>query len=55
MSANGIGKWEVGYVSDVIGAGNTLVIGGFVSIIVVLIIWYGLSGIRKYSYVEENI
>ena len=54
MSANGIGKWEVGYVSDVIGAGNTLVIGGFVSIIVVLIIWYGLSGIRKYSYVEEN-
>ena len=55
MSANGIGKWEVGYVSDVIGAGNTLVIGGFVSIIVVLIIWYGVSGIRKYSYVEENI
>ena len=54
MSANGIGKWEVGYVSDVIGAGNTLIIGGFVSIIVVLIIWYGLSGIRKYSYVEEN-
>ena len=54
MSANGIGKWEVGYVSDVIGAGNTLIIGGFVSIIVVFIIWYGLAGIRKYSYVEEN-
>ena len=52
MTANGIGKWEVGIMSDFIGAGNTMVLGGVVSILVVLIIWYGLSGVRKYSYEE---
>jgi len=52
MSANGIGKWEVGIMSDYIGAGNTMILGGVVSIFVVLIIWYGLSGVRKYNYSE---
>lgn len=53
MSANGIGKWEVAIMSDYIGAGNTMILGGFVSILVVLIIWYALSGVRKYSYQED--
>ena len=52
MSANGIGKWEVGIMSDYIGAGNTMIVGGAVSIFVVLIIWYALSGVRKYEYSE---
>ena len=39
--------------SDYIGAGNTMILGGFVSILVVLIIWYALSGVRKYSYQED--
>ena len=52
MSANGIGKWEVGIMSDYIGAGNTMILGGVVSIFVVLIIWYALSGVRKYQYSE---
>ena len=54
MSANGIGKWEVGIMSDAIGAGNTMVLGGVVSILVVLLIWYGLTGVRKYEYVDQN-
>ena len=53
MSANGIGKWEVAIMSDYIGAGNTMILGGFVSILVVLIIWYALSGVRKYTYQED--
>lgn len=54
MSANGIGKWEVGIMSDKIGAGDTMILGGVVSILVVLLIWYGLSGVRKYQYVDED-
>ena len=54
MSANGFGKWEVGIMSDAIGAGNTMVLGGVVSIIVVLVIWYGISGVRKYEYIESG-
>ena len=54
MSANGIGKWAVGIMSDTIGAGDTMILGGVVSIFVVLLIWYGLSGVRKYQYTEEN-
>jgi predicted MFS family arabinose efflux permease len=54
MSANGIGKWEVGIMSDTIGAGDTMILGGVVSIFVVLLIWYGLSGVRKYQYIEED-
>ena len=40
--------------SDAIGAGNTMVLGGAVSIIVVLVIWYGISGVRKYEYIESG-
>ena len=54
MSANGFGKWEVGIMSDTIGAGNTMILGGVVSILVVLVIWYGLSGVRKYEYIEAE-
>ncbi|MBN19196.1 MAG: hypothetical protein CL758_06985 [Chloroflexi bacterium] len=54
MSANGFGKWEVGIMSDAIGAGNTMVLGGVISIIVVLVIWYVLSGVRQYEYIESD-
>jgi predicted MFS family arabinose efflux permease len=54
MSANGIGKWEVGIMSDSIGAGDTMILGGVVSILVVLLIWYGLSGVRKYQYIDKD-
>ena len=48
MSANNIGTFEVGFMSEKIGAGNTLVFGGVVAVIVVLIIWAAWKGIREY-------
>ena len=50
MSANNIGTFEVGYMSSRIGAGNTMLLGGAVSVIVVLTIWRLISGLRNYRY-----
>jgi hypothetical protein len=50
MSANNIGTFEVGYMSSRIGAGNTMLLGGAVSVIVVLAIWRLISGLRNYRY-----
>lgn len=50
MAANNIGTFEVGYMSDRIGAGNTMLLGGTVSICVVLIVWRVISGLRNYRY-----
>ena len=50
MSANNIGTFEVGFVSSRIGAGNTFLLGGVVSVIVVTAVWRLISGIRNYRY-----
>ena len=43
---------EVAFVSAAIGAGATMVLGGFIGIAVVGIIWVAIPGIRRYEYVE---
>jgi predicted MFS family arabinose efflux permease len=50
MSANNLGTFEVGFMSQQIGAGNTLVLGGVVGVVVVLMVWRFLRGIREYRY-----
>lgn len=52
MSANNIGQMEVAFVSAAIGAGATMVLGGFVGIGVVIAIWFAVPGVRKYEYSE---
>ena len=50
MSANNIGTFEVGYMSSRIGAGNTMLLGGAISVVVVLSVWRFVSGLRNYRY-----
>ena len=50
MSANNLGTFEVGYMSDAIGAGQTMILGGVVAIIVIIIVWHFVKGIREYRY-----
>ena len=50
MSANNIGQVEVGMLSAIIGAGQTMLIGGVLSVLFVLIVWRFLPGIRQYRY-----
>ena len=50
MAANNIGTFEVGFMSDRIGAGNTMLLGGTVSVCVVLLVWRLISGLRNYRY-----
>ncbi|MDP7612839.1 MAG: MFS transporter [Dehalococcoidia bacterium] len=50
MTANGIGQAEVGFMSDVIGASNTMLLGGAISLIATLVIWWLIKGIRLYRY-----
>jgi|TARA_B100001013_G_scaffold184932_1_gene111510 MFS family permease len=50
MSANNIGTFEVGYMSSRIGAGNTMLLGGVVSVLVVIAVWRLISGLRNYRY-----
>ena len=50
MSANNIGTFEVGYMSSRIGAGNTMLLGGVVSVMVVIAVWRLISGLRNYRY-----
>lgn len=52
MSANNIGQMEVAFVSAAIGAGATMVVGGFVGIAVVAVIWVVVPGVRRYEYTE---
>ena len=52
MTANGIGQAEVGFMSEIIGAGNTMIFGGIVSIIATILIWWLVRGIRQYRYSE---
>ena len=50
MGANNLGQVEVGMLSAAIGAGQTMVIGGVLSVLFVLMVWRFLPGIRKYRY-----
>ena len=50
MSANNLGTLEVGVMSQQIGAGNTMILGGVIALAVVLIIWRTVRGIREYRY-----
>ncbi|MDA1280165.1 MAG: MFS transporter, partial [Chloroflexi bacterium] len=52
MGANNVGQMEVAFLSAAIGAGATMVIGGFVAIAVVAIIWVAVPGVRRYEYTE---
>jgi MFS family permease len=50
MAANNIGTFEVGFMSERIGAGNTMLLGGAVSVCVVLLVWRLITGLRNYRY-----
>ena len=50
MTANNLGTFEVGFMSEAIGADKTLILGGAVGIVVVLIVWAMVRGIRDYRY-----
>jgi predicted MFS family arabinose efflux permease len=52
MSANGIGQFEVGVMSGMIGADKTMYLGGVISIAVVFLVWWLVKGIRQYRYME---
>ena len=54
MGANHLGQAEVGAMSGAIGAGNTMVLGGAVAIVVVLLVWQYIPGVRKYEYTEHD-
>ena len=50
MSANNLGTFEVGFMSEQIGADRTMILGGMISVIVVIAIWRLVRGIREYRY-----
>ena len=50
MSANNLGTLEVGYMSDQIGANNTMILGGVIGIVVVIAVWRLVRGVREYRY-----
>jgi MFS family permease len=54
MGANNLGQVEVGMLSAAIGAGQTMVIGGVLSVLFVLMVWRFLPGIRKYRYNDSK-
>ena len=53
MTANNLGTFEVGLMSDLIGADKTLILGGCIGIVVVLMVWLTVRGIRDYRYPED--
>ena len=50
MSANNLGTFEVGFMSEQIGAERTMILGGIVSLVVVVAVWRLVRGIREYRY-----
>jgi MFS family permease len=54
MGANNVGQIEVGLLSGAVGAGNTMVLGGAISVLVVAAIWQFMPGIRRYRYDPRN-
>ena len=50
MTANNIGTFEVGFMSEQIGANRTMILGGIISVAVVILVWWLVRGIRQYRY-----
>jgi predicted MFS family arabinose efflux permease len=50
MSANNLGTFEVGFMSEQIGAGPTMILGGVIGVVVVLAMWGLVRGMREYRY-----
>ncbi|MFB0900648.1 MAG: MFS transporter [Dehalococcoidia bacterium] len=50
MTANNIGTLEVGFFSALIGADNTMVIGGIIALMVVVLIYSFSEQLRSYRY-----
>jgi MFS family permease len=49
-SANNIGQVEVGMLSSVIGAGPTMLLGGILSVVFVVMVWRFVPNVRRYRY-----
>lgn len=50
MTANNLGTFEVGFMSEQIGADRTMILGGMISVVVVILVWWLVKGIREYRY-----
>ncbi len=50
MTANNLGTFEVGVLSEQIGANRTMILGGVISIFVVIAVWWLVKGVREYRY-----
>ena len=50
MGANHTGSIEVGVMSGLIGAGNTMILGGIIALLVTGAIWQFMPGLRRYRY-----
>ena len=50
MTANNLGTLEVGVMSEAIGADRTMILGGLISVVVVVLVWILVKGIRQYRY-----
>ncbi|MCE2457610.1 MAG: MFS transporter [Dehalococcoidia bacterium] len=50
MTANNLGTFEVGFMSEQIGADRTMILGGAISVVVVILVWWLVKGIREYRY-----
>ena len=53
QSANNIGQMEVAFLAVIIGASGTMVVGGVLSIFIVIAIWIKVPGIRNYVYNQK--
>ena len=50
MTANNLGTFYVGIMSERIGAENTMILGGLISVAVVFAVWWLIKGVRQYRY-----
>lgn len=50
MTANNLGTFEVGFMSEQIGADRTMILGGMISVVVVILVWWLVKGVREYRY-----
>ena len=53
MTANNLGTFWVGIMAEEIGAGDTLILGGGIGIVVVALVWAAVRGIREYRYPDD--
>ena len=49
MTANNIGHFVIGVLSELIGTNNALILGGIISIIVVVLIYFRFKGVSSYK------